>query len=86
MATSYTLTTVDLAPVPGSSQEVTVNYKAWNATSFTTAATNVVVNTNGTLPTPLDITGLTSGQTYIIQILGQCGSPIPTYETTITIP
>jgi hypothetical protein len=86
MATTYTISNIDLAPVPGASQMVTVNYKLWNSTSFTTAATNVVVNTDGTLPVPVVISGLTSGQTYNIQILGQCGSPIPTYQTTITLP
>lgn len=86
MATTYTISTIDLAPVPAGSQLVTVNYKLWSASSYTTAATNVTVNTDGSMPVPVVISGLTPGQTYNIQILGQCGSPVPTYQTTIIVP
>ncbi len=83
---TYTITKLNLAPTPTVSQLYTVNYKLWNATSYTTAATNVSVNTDGTLVTPLAITGLISGQTYNLQTLGQCGSPIPIFYDNIIVP
>lgn len=86
MATTYTISTINLAPTPTAAQEVTVNYKLWSTVGYTTAATNVVVNPDGSMPVPVVISGLTPGGTYNIQVLGECGSPIPTFQTTIIVP
>ena len=84
MAT-YTINEVTFSTTPGALQNATIEYKLWSETSYTLADNNVDINTDGTLVTPVAITGLTDEEVYNIKISSNCSSPIESYVQTITM-
>lgn len=76
MATEFTLTAIDYANAPSSLQVWTFEYKLWNATSYTLISNSASVNTDGTLGTPLNVSGLTAGQLYYVRAYPNCSSPV----------
>jgi hypothetical protein len=75
MPTSFTITGLDYANPPAAIQTWTLQYKLWNASSYTLITNSASVNTDGTLGTPQTVSGLTAGQLYYIQAYPNCSSP-----------
>lgn len=85
MATSFTITKLDYANVPAGVQTWTLQYKLWNATSYTLISNSVSVNTDGTLGTPEPVTGLTAGQLYYVRAYPNCSSPFETFTQQVQL-
>jgi len=75
MATSFTITKTDFGNPPSGVQSMTFEYKVFSATSYTLISNSALVNTDGTLLSPLTVTGLTAGQLYYIRAHSNCDSP-----------
>lgn len=75
MATGFTIEKVDYGNAPSGVQSFTFEFKLWNATSYNLINNNSLVNTDGTLLTPLPVSGLTAGQLYYIRGSANCDSP-----------
>lgn len=86
MATTINIPSIDFANTPSTNQFCTVQYKVYTATSFTVWNDNVEFNTDGTPTVPLGITPVTSGQTYDVQMVSNCGSPGSVWTITLTVP
>lgn len=71
---------------PNATQTVTVRYKRSDQTTYTTATSNLLINPSGNIQgtTPFEISGLTQGQTYDVQIVNNCGGV--GFVNQITIP
>lgn len=79
MATEFTIKKVDYANIPLGVISWTFQYKLYNATSYTLISNSALVNTDGTLLSPLPVTGLTPGQLYYIRGFSNCSSPVETF-------
>lgn len=75
MATEFTITKVDYANAPAGLQTFTFEYKLATATSWIILSSSSNVNTDGTLAVPIPVSGLTSGQLYLIRGSSNCESP-----------
>lgn len=76
MATEITIINVDYGNTPIGTQTWTFEQKLFSATSYTLVSNTSVVNTDGTLAVPLNITGLTPGQLYYVRASPNCESPV----------
>lgn len=76
MATGFTIQKIDYANTPSGVISWTFRYKLYNATSYILISNSALVNTDGTLLSPLTVTGLTPGQLYYIQGYSNCDSPV----------
>jgi len=71
-----------------STQTGTLEYKLWSASNddYILVNASVSVNTDGTLVSPQNITGLVSGETYNVKFSNNCSSPASYWVTTIIAP
>jgi hypothetical protein len=76
MATEITITAVQYANTAAGVQTWSFFYKLYSASSWKLISNSASVNTDGTLGTPLNVTGLTAGQLYYIQSYPNCSSPL----------
>lgn len=71
------VTAVTFSTPPSGIISVTIEYRLTSDPdipgSYTTAGTGIPVNTDGTLVSPFNITGLTDGVSYTVKITPQCG-------------
>lgn len=79
MATGFTITKVDYTNTPSGVITWTFEQKLFSATSYTLISNSALVNTDGTLLSPLPVTGLTAGQLYYIRGSANCTSPVETF-------
>lgn len=77
---------VTFSPTTTSSQQLTVQYRVNGTTPWTVATNNLNVFANGNIngTTPYQITGVSQGTTYDVQITNNCGGT--GFLTQITIP
>lgn len=75
MATSFTINKIDYGNAPSGSQTWTFEYKLFNVATWTLISNSAAVNTDGSLVTPLTVSGLTAGQTYLVRASSNCESP-----------
>lgn len=84
---SLNITKIIFATTPTSPQTVSILYKLSSSGTYTLYSSAVVVNIDGTIPTPVVIP-IVSGSTYNVQIFDNCNSPadgvIKTISTTGT--
>lgn len=75
---SITLTSVTFDSTPASAQTATVKHRLTSdadiSGSYTTDSTSVSIGTNGTLSTPLVISGLANNTSYTLWITTSCAS------------
>lgn len=66
---------VTWSSTPGASQVVTLMYRVSGTSVWTTASNNITLSPAGTISgtSPYSITGLTSGTTYDISVVNNCG-------------
>jgi hypothetical protein len=78
LATEITISAINWGNSPTSAQTVTLEYKLWSSSSWTTIDSGVNVDTDGSiLDSPLpNVTGLTEGELYYIRAYNECSSPI----------
>lgn len=79
MATGFTIEKVDYSNTPTGVLTWTFEFKLFSATSYTLISNSALVNTDGTLLSPLPVTGLTAGQLYYIRGSANCTSPVETF-------
>ena len=77
---------VTFSPAASGSQQLTVQYRIHGTTTWTTATNNLSVFANGNIngTTPYQISGLTQGTTYDVQIVNNCGGS--GFISQITVP
>jgi hypothetical protein len=75
MATSFTIIKTDFGNAPAAVQTMTFEYKLFSATSYILISNSALVNTDGTLLSPLTVSGLAAGQLYYIRAHSNCDSP-----------
>jgi hypothetical protein len=85
MATSFTITKLEYANTATTVQTWTLQYKAYNASSYILINSAVLVNTDGTLLAPQTVSGLTAGQLYYVQAYANCTSPIDPFIQQIQL-
>jgi hypothetical protein len=78
------ITTVTFDTIPSSPQTVTVEYKLSSAGSYTLYSTSIVVDINGNVITPVSLP-VNIGDTYDVQVLGNCHSPKSGVMQTILV-
>jgi hypothetical protein len=85
MPTSFTITKIDYANTPTGAQTWSFFYKLFSDpdSSYILISSSAVVNTDGTLVSPLTVTGLTAGTVYIIKAVG-CGSPAAVWTQQVS--
>lgn len=79
MATGFTIEKVDYSNTPSGVISWTFQYKLFSAISYTLISNSALVNTDGTLLSPLPVTGLTAGQLYYIRGFSNCSSPVESF-------
>lgn len=85
MATSITISKINWGNPPDSIQSVTLEYKLWNASSWTLMASGVQVDIDGSiLDSPLpSATGLTEDELYYIRGSNECQSPLDYFSFSV---
>jgi hypothetical protein len=82
MATQITISAINYTNSPAVDETWTFEYKLLSASTYTLISNSSLVHANGLLAVPLTVTGLTSGQAYILQASPNCSSPaLYFYET-----
>lgn len=76
MATGITIQSVDYANAPAALQNWKFEYKLSTDLNWILASASSSVNTDGTLSVPIPISGLVSGQLYLIRGAALCNSPL----------
>ncbi len=87
MATEITISKISWGNVPDSAQSVTLEYKLWSASSWTTLATGVNVDVDGdVLDSPLpSVSGLTADELYYVRGFNECQSPVEYFSISIQL-
>lgn len=93
------IASINAAPIPGgigiygvnwaspttATQTVTVKYRLASSTSYITQTTSLLIQPNGNVSgtSPFPINGLIAGQTYVIQVVNNCGGAGATVQITV---
>ena len=86
MATEITISSLNWGNNPLSVQSVTLEYKLWSDSSWTTIGTGLNVDQNGDIqesPLP-SVSGLTPGELYYLRAYNECASPVDYFTTSFT--
>ena len=78
MADQITISKINLGNTTIGPQTVTLEYKLWDASSWTVIDSGVNIDTEGNItdsPLPT-VVGLTSGSLYYLRSYNECASPI----------